>query len=122
MDKKVTLGSAYDINKNLVEKYEKELTEKEIELKKDTIKNFLNQVNAKYYMLLCNDRKDYTVFNLVNNNIDDMINILITECLYNRGKIKGIDVVNDAIEIWLSIDNESYCYYLFNYNFGMIEC
>ena len=33
----ITLGTAYEINKNLVEKYEKELTTKELQNKKTEI-------------------------------------------------------------------------------------
>lgn len=120
----VTLGTAYEINKNLVEKYEKELTLKELQNKKTEIINFIQKTKGQYYMLLCNDKKDYTVFNMLNkNNIEKMTNILVDECLTNRGIIKGIDLTKDkcAIEIWLSIENEAFCYYFFKYDDAVIE-
>lgn len=120
----VTLGTAYEINKNLVEKYEKELTLKELQNKKTEIINFIQKTKGQYYMLLCNDKKDYTVFNMLNkNNIEKMTNILVDECLINRGIIKGIDLTKDkcAIEIWLSIENEAFCYYFFKYDDAIIE-
>ena len=29
---------------------------------------------------------------------------------------------DNAIEIWINIDNESYCFYLFQYDAGIVEC
>ena len=41
----------------------------------------------------------------------------------NRGLIKGIDLTKDeqAIEIWLSIDEEAFVYYFFPYDNAVIE-
>ena len=118
----ITLGSAYEINKNLVEKYEKELTSEELKEKKKELLTFLKDKADSYYMLLCNDRKDYTLFRLIENE-EELINILVDECLKNRGVIKGIDLTEDklAIEIWLSIENEAFCYYFFPYGEAVIE-
>lgn len=118
----ITLGTAYEINKNLVERYEKELTAEEIIEKKDMLLNYLNTYQDTYYMLLCNDRKDYTLFNLNDSKVE-LINVLIDECLKNRGIIKGIDQTQDkyAIEIWLSIDEEAFCYYFFPYGEAVIK-
>ena len=127
----------YDINKDLVEKNLITLTTEELQTKKIIIKDFLSQTNNTYYMLLCNDKKDYTLFkrkaNAYNHFLDMILedaelektwNVLIDECLPNRGQIKSIDLSNDkqAIEIWISINNESYCYYFFPYDSGVINC
>ena len=119
----ISLGTSYELNQNLVEKYEKELSQNEIENKKIEIKNFINETNNNYYMLLCHDQRDYTIFNLQNKEDNkEIINILIDECCFNRGKIKGIDKVDGAIEIWLSIEDKSYCYYFFPYDAAVIIC
>ena len=49
--------------------------------------------------------------------------ILVDECLKNRGEIRGIDITKDkgAIEIWLVINEEAYCYYFFPYDAAVIE-
>lgn len=122
----ITLGTAYEINKNLVEKYEKELTIKELKEKKEIISTFIKETDNRYYMLLCNDRKDYTIFTLLDgekDKSDETASILIDECLFNRGLIKGIDLTEnkDAFEIWLSIDKEAYCYYFFPYDNAIVE-
>ena len=78
-------------------------------------------------MLLCNERRDYTLFNIISNKEEDKLNelanVFVDECLQNRGNIKGIDLTEnkDAIEVWLSIEGESYCYYFFPYNAGVVE-
>ena len=122
----ITLGTAYEINKNLVEKYEKELIIKELKEKKEIISTFIKETDNRYYMLLCNDRKDYTVFTLLDgekDKSDETASILVDECLFNRGLIKGIDLTEnkDAFEIWLSIDKEAYCYYFFPYDNAIVE-
>ena len=78
-------------------------------------------------MLLCNERKDYTVFRWVNISNDDdakeIAQILVDECLTNRGEIRGIDLTKtkDAIEIWMVVDDEAYVYYFFPYDNAIIE-
>lgn len=77
-------------------------------------------------MLLCNERRDYTLFHKKNNShktYENMLDVL-KECLTNRGQVKSIelDKVSQAIEIWLHIDEENFAYYLFPYDTGVIEC
>ena len=115
-------GNLYDINKNIVAQNEIKLSEGILNSKKEIIKNFINKTNNNYYMLLCNERKDYTVFH--NNNLSmETAKILVDECLINRGEIRGIDITKDknAIEIWLVIENEAFVYYFFPYDMGVIE-
>lgn len=122
----VTLGTLYDMNKGIVEKSVPDLTKEELEDKKNLIIEFLKDTSNKYYMLLCNDKKDYTVFRRISkqNTGNTLANILIDECLQNRGNTKSIEYTEtkDAIEIWISIDGESYCYYFFPYDTAIIEC
>ena len=121
------MGNLYDVNKNLVLQNEKELNEGQLNSKIIIVKDFIKKTDNNYYMLLCNERKDYTVFDFKKRNFEerylDCANCLVNECLANRGEIRGIDVTSDkmAIEIWLVIDNEAYCYYFFPYDNGVIN-
>lgn len=119
--KNVSLGTAYDINKNLIKKYEKELTEEELKEKEELVDNFTRSKTDHYYMLLCHDRRDYTIFHT--ECTSGRISGEFMECLINRGKIVGIDKTQDegAIEIWLMIDNEAFCYYFFPYESAIVE-
>ena len=123
----VTLGTLYDVNKGLVAKNEVQLTEGVINSKKEIIKNFIMKTENAHYMLLCKEQSDYTIFRRYNmedtEKAMEISNILIDECLKNRGEIRGIDLTNDkdAIEIWLIIEDEAYCYYFFPYDAAVIE-
>ena len=46
------LGTLYDINKNIVQTSEKELSQGVINSKKEEIKNFLEKTNNENYMIL----------------------------------------------------------------------
>ena len=123
----IGMGTLYDLNKMAVEKGEIALIGDMLEEKKDLIMNFLKDTNAIYYMLLSNERKDYTIFrNEMRNYDEEKLKIEINElmeCLLNRGLIKGIDLTKDeqAIEIWLSIKEEAFVYYFFPYDNAVIE-
>jgi len=125
----IAMGTLYDVNKNIVEKSIAALTIEEIQNKKELFEKYIENTNNEYYMLLCNDRKDYTVFRRTGIGSEDsagccLIDILLDECLPNRGYTKSIELTEnkDAVEIWISIDGESYCYYFFPYDAAIIEC
>lgn len=122
----LNLGTQYDFSKNMVSQLPA-LNEGNLNSKKEIVKNFIIKQSNFYYMLLCNEQKDYTVFHW-NNICDDtgameIAKILVDECLKNRGEIRGIDLTEnkDAIEIWLYIDEEAFVYYFFPYDEAIIE-
>ena len=123
---RVAVGNLYDLNKDLIEKQTSPLTSEELAVKKEMVHDFLRENGkASYMMLLCHEQRDYTLFNLTTT--DDFAiytpNILIDECLKNRGEIRSIELTanKDAIEIWLVINKKAYCYYFFDYTNGVIE-
>lgn len=122
----LNLGTQYEFSKNMVSQLPA-LNEGNLNSKKEIVKNFIIKQNNFYYMLLCNEQKDYTVFHW-NNICDDtgameIAKILVDECLKNRGEIRGIDLTEnkDAVEIWLYIDEEAFVYYFFPYDEAIIE-
>ena len=123
----ISLGNVYEMNKILVKDHETALTEGNLNSKKQIIIDFMKKCNNNYFMLLCNERKDYTVFRWkdLNSALASTVltNILVDECLKNRGSIRGIDLTQekDAIEIWLVIDDDAYVYYFFPYDAAVIE-
>ena len=110
----------YEINKNLM-KEDKPLDPIAINI---AVKKAADGVLAsfkKYWMLLCRERNDYTVF-IVNgaNNLEKELK----ETLLNRGYLLSIDKQEDGnFEIWIrdSITEENFVYYLFDYTFGIVE-
>jgi hypothetical protein len=128
----IAVGTLYDINKNLVKNKELKLSEAALNSKRLIVRDFIHKQNNNYYMLLCNERKDYTVFDFKRDRdnydwdtpiCEDCARCLIDECLTNRGEIRGIDLTKDkdAIEIWMIIDDEAYVYYFFPYDNGVIS-
>ena len=83
----------------------------------------MDMVEHTYMMLLCHDRRDYTIFHIA--NADKKIAAKeISETLHNRGKILLVDKQKDGSwEIWIrdSLTDENFAYYLFPYDDGVVE-
>ena len=112
--------SMYDINKNLMAQ-EKPLdpiaTNRAV---KDAADGVLASFK-RYWMLLCRERSDYTVF--IINSSKNLENEL-KETLLNRGQLLDITQQEDGnFEIWIRDPEtkENFVYYLFDYSFGIIE-
>jgi len=76
-------------------------------------------------MLLCRERYDFTIFHLYelqNENPPSVAAKELIQILQNRGHILSIEQEQDAFEIWLSIDEEAFAYYLFACDDWVIEC
>ena len=126
--KNVSLGTLYDFNKQIILKQGK-LSKSKIETIKPKLEEWFNWQIDGYAMLLCRERYDFTVFHLYENQNSNPSKIAVTELidlLKNRGKILSIEkdsnVMNNAWEIWLEIDEEAFAYYLFNCDDWVIQC
>lgn len=121
----INLGSLYDMNKQLMEQVGEPISELALYPYQTKIEDWFNWNIDSYAMLLCHERRDYTVFHLYekqNSNPPAVAAKELINCLLNRGEILSIEETNDkAWEIWLRIDKEVYCYYLFNYDNAVIE-
>lgn len=120
----IGMGTLYDWNKSAMEQM-KGLNSTELKDKLRVIKEKLFN-NGKYYMLLCHERRDYTVFNLLRGTRHDVPQRAsndLKECLENRGTILSIDEQSgNAWEIWIRNTEGVFCYYLFPYDSAVIEC
>lgn len=118
----VKLGTIYDFNKVLSRK---EKTMDAIEINKTLLDVCLDlSPKSTYCMLLCHDLRDYTIFNLkATVNVATYFKQELQETLFNRGAIVSIAKTEDnqAWEIWIRQDDSDYCYYLFNYDAGVVE-
>ena len=77
-----------------------------------------------YWMLLCHDRRDYTLFNIIAAESYSVIIDELKPTLINRGYVLSVDKQpDDAWEIWIrDIETEeNFAYYLFQYDKGVIE-
>ena len=97
----IPIGNMYEINQQLVNK-------------------------EKYYMLLCKELSDYTVYVLKDSfNSRQKASYEVIETLKERGTIYAIDKQkNGSYEIWLKpfMKDLPHVYYLFPYSKAVIEC
>lgn len=120
-------ANLYNMNKSLVAQ-EKPLDHIALGVALAKIANWFQRSRAKYFMLLCHENRDYTLFNFVYiHDPADHSHYLhaaeeLEECLVNRGKVISIEYQEeeDAWEIWIN-DGEPKVYYLFKYDMGVIE-
>lgn len=124
MDEKIAEASLsyYEANKQLMKK-ERSLDPIELNLKIIDIREILLENGVpNYLMLLCNERKDYTIFEFKNTDITALKNFEkdFRECLINRGTVLTIaekENENNVWEIWIRDEKEeNFCYYLFDYS------
>ena len=121
----LNLGTIYDMNKQIMAN-KKPLNQLELAAIQPKISEWFNWIIDTYAMLLCHERRDYTIFHLYEKQNPDPPAVAakeLMECLTNRGSIISMDETNDkAWEIWLKIDDSYFCYYLFRYDEAVIEC
>ncbi len=118
-------GTLYDMNKQLVDQ-EKEMSKSKIrELTDKLFLWFVNQMDKRrYYMLLNNDKHDYTVFVLTEQALAHSAAKECIGCLTDRGGLVSGDKLQDGNwEFWIHTpEGESIVYYLFDYTQAVIEC
>ena len=115
----------YDLNKSLISQMPALTLEQIIQQKEVVVDPFLTAVDSDYYMLLCNELKYYTIFNVMPGLSDFIITEELFACLNEFcDEVKSIEKTDDgcAIEIWFSKDEETYVMYFFDYAGGVIHC
>lgn len=123
----VNLGNLYDFNKEAM-KNEKPLDPIQFNLKTNEIAeemwNEMEDYGRQYWMLLCHERRDYTLFNILGSVDTEPIIKELRPTLTNRGLILAADRQSDgAWEIWIRDPetDENFAYYFFQYDKGVIE-
>ncbi len=118
------LGNLYNVNKT-INLQQKILTNTELKAALRKVKHFFVDNSDKYFMLLCRERYDYTLFHFLNKGDITLQQSIkdIKECLLNRGQVISIEPATEmnGYEIWLKVDDEAFAYYLFPYDLGVLE-
>lgn len=125
IDGDVNLGmTEYDLNKQIVGQLPV-LEGEGLETARSTIKAFVEEINQEHYMLLCRELNYYTVFQMMNESEDNIVDEVIA-CSDYIGYIKSIERLDGAvIEVWVTErdnDKETYVMYFFPYDAGVIKC
>lgn len=127
----VSLGNLYDINKQMMAN-EPVVTMEERASQGEHLERWLETFfPQKYFMMLCHERRDYTLFNLDKTSswaapAPYTISTVckdIFECLDNRGDLISIEQQPDNTwEFWIrTIDDQCVVYYLFPYGEAVLE-
>lgn len=121
----ITLGNLYDFNKSAMSQL-KPLDVIAFNTLTDELSSFIYDKsiaeNKTYWMLLNNERRDYTIFIPLTK---EGILPELRETLTNRGLV--LDIARkedeDAYEIWIRDDqtNENFVYYMFDYTNAVIK-
>jgi hypothetical protein len=134
-DKEQPSLTLYEVNKQIIEQ-EGAMKEEDIKtafangglVSTFFSKNFASLGEQHWYMLLCYEKRDFTVFDIYFELSSCFANAVesLQECIQNRGSLYSIEKDTsgqDALEIWIkdSETGELNCYYLFNYDEGVIE-
>lgn len=123
----IELGNLYDINKELMKNepvLDPILFNRKVKEISTEMLRLCDYQDLHYWMLLCHERRDYTMFNIISSEETDFIEFELGPTLRNRGKILSVDQKEEkAWEIWIrdEHDNENFVYYLFNYDDAVIE-
>lgn len=109
----VAVGSLYELNQQAYNGISP-LTDEEIANNLSNVFEWLYERRCSCAMLLCHDRRDYTIFNYIEKRkgaYEDGTLGDLRECLENRGKILDVQYLqdNDCWEIWLRIFNQETC-------------
>lgn len=113
-DKNITMGNLYDLNKSLYAK----LPKMDVNDFQSKILNigmwFSSRTDRKYFMFLCRELNDYTIFEFKNPNYNQAKEEL-KGLVLSRGIPVAIDYDHDtdSYEIWVKRGNDCHMYKIF---------
>lgn len=124
-DGETTIGmNMYSINKQIISQLPAINEADMIAVKREIIRKYCDEMKAEYYMLLCRDINYYTVFRIDLKLADETIEDAIIDCANYIGTIKSVGLTEDeqAIELWMTHEDDTYVAYFFPYDEGVIVC
>lgn len=116
--------SLYEVNKQVIAQMPT-LSGADLEAARLTLSHYVNGLDHSddYYMLLCYDLRYFTMF-ARDQKYEENIVDAIMDCLSYVGEVKSVEESADgqAIEIWVTKDEEAYVMYFFDYGRGVVLC
>lgn len=110
----------YDLNKLIISQIPS-LSQDALLEKKDVINALHAKYNNSYYMLYGKEISYFTLFKIID---PAYFNYDVFDCLKHLGgDIKAMDLTedSDAVEIWIEIEQNPTCLYLFPYDSGVVN-
>jgi len=117
------LGTAYDMQKGIISQLYP-MTKTAIAASLEKVINMVAKTGNRYYMLLCREKADYTIFNIGTDvpQAYDRLAMELKTCIKSRGKAKVIDANDEVAQLWIQDGDEVSLYYFFPANANTIEC
>ncbi len=83
---------------------------------------FVADTHNTHYMLYGKEISYFTIFQRC-FGLTETVGEAVVDCLKNVGVLKSIDITpdKDAFEIWVVVDDEATCLYLFPYDSGIVQ-
>lgn len=108
--------SLYDLNKSMILKEGKTLTDVEIE---KVINIYSEDKDDCYYLLLNKELSHYTVFDIFKNS--GFFGQSVVDLINSFGRVYFAEAKEDRVELWVKVEEEMYCFFLFGYDDGVVE-
>ena len=125
----ISTNSLYVLNQQAYNKV-RPLNENEKREHLSNLYEWVKEQRCDYTMLLCHERRDYTIFHYKNRQDNTYKTATIKdlrECIENRGKLLDVRYLQDqdAWEIWIRIfedkSHQNYMYMFFNAEGFVVE-
>lgn len=116
--------SLYEINQAAVSQLPK-MNDETLAEKKQMIREYLDEVQDEYYMLLCRDLNYYTMFSLQGDGDLPTAESEIIGCIQDMGSVISIErsaETGKVIEVWFKCADGTFVAYLFPYGKGVVKC
>lgn len=114
--------SLYELNRQIIEQLPA-FEETQWAGAESVFSDWEDATNHKYYMLYGREVNYFTLFKKVTKSGEfNSLFDAIKECLNNIGDVHSFDITEDkmAIEIWVKHEDIMTCFYLFNYDDGVV--
>lgn len=118
---RMSFGTLYDVNKMMYEKMSP-MSAEDFQNYMINISLWFSKNNFQYFMFLCRELSDYTIFNFLSTNYNKGREELI-DLITSRGVPMDIEYKHeeDAYDIWVKRAGEVHMYKLFPCNDFIIE-
>ena len=126
----IAMGNLYDMNKQLMMNAPALTAEQTIEKEPALQEWFREHFRKQYFMLLCKEQSDYTIFNLDKTSswhipqpgCVEAAAADVIDCMLNRGQLLAIELQEDGVwELWIRNDEGCFAYYLFPYGDAVLS-
>ena len=86
----------------------------------EEIDDYFSKTNNNHYMLLCKEFSYYTIFEKATYTEFKTLSNAVLTVLSELGTIRTYYANPADIELWVTVEEETYCFHLFAYDMGVV--